>query len=96
MFGIIEIIIVVGIILLQSYLAYKLWFKIEMYRAIFDFDDLPIISQKNISKEVIEMGDVSQILQYVDNGEGVINITFLKYIPKNRVLSTIVKYINVI
>jgi len=95
MFGIIEIIIVVGIILLQSYLAYKLWFKIEMYRAIFDFDDLPIISQKNISKEVIETGDVSQILQYVDNGEGVINITFLKYIPKNRVLSTIVKYINV-
>ena len=95
MFGIIEIIIVVGIILLQSYLAYKLWFKIEMYRAIFDFEDLPIISQKNISKEVIETGDVSQILQYVDNGEGVINITFLNYIPKSKVLSTIVKYINV-
>ena len=95
MFGIIEIIIVVGIILLQSYLAYKLWFKIEMYRAIFDFDDLPIISQKNISKEVIQTGDVSQILQYVDNGEGVINITYLNYIPKSRVLSTIVKYINV-
>ena len=95
MFGIIEIIIVIGIILLQSYLAYKLWFKIKMYRSIFDFDDLPTISQKNISKEVIETGDVNQILQYDDNGEGVISITFLNYIPKSKVLSTIVKYINV-
>ena len=95
MFGIIEIIIVVGIISIQLYLAYKLWFKIKMYRAIFDFKDLPIISQKNISKEVIQTGDVSQILQYVDNGEGVINITYLNYTPKSKVLSTIVKYINV-
>ena len=95
MFGIIEIIIVLGIISIQLYLAYKLWFKIKMYRAIFDFEDLPIISQKNISKEVIQTGDVSQILQYVDNGEGVINITYLNYIPKSKVLSTIVKYINV-
>ena len=95
MFGIIEIIIVLGIISIQLYLAYKLWFKIKMYRAIFDFEDLPIISQKNISKEVIQTGDVSQILQYVDNGEGVINITYLNYIPKSKVLSTVVKYINV-
>ena len=95
MFGIIEIIIVLGIISIQLYLAYKLWFKIKMYRAIFDFEDLPIISQKNISKEVIESGDVNQILQYDDNGEGVINITYLNYIPKSKVLSTIVKYINV-
>ena len=95
MFGIIEIIIVLGIISIQLYLAYKLWFKIKMYRAIFDFEDLPIISQKNISKEVIESGDVNQILQYDDNGEGVINITYLNYIPKSKVLSTVVKYINV-
>ena len=95
MFGIIEIIIVIGIILIQLYLAYKLWLKIKIYRAIFDFEDLPTISQKNISKEIIEMGDVNQILQYVDNGEGVINITYLNYIPKSKVLSTIVKYINV-
>ena len=95
MFGTIELIIVIGIISIQLYLAYKLWFKIKMYRAIFDFEDLPIISQKNISKEVIESGDVNQILQYDDNGEGVINITYLNYIPKSKVLSTIVKYINV-
>ena len=85
MFGIIEIIIVLGIISIQLYLAYKLWFKIKMYRAIFDFEDLPTISQKNISKEVIQTGDVNQILQYVDNGEGVINITFLNYTPKSKV-----------
>ena len=95
MFGTIELIIVIGIISIQLYLAYKLWFKIKMYRAIFDFEDLPIISQKNISKEVIESGNVNQILQYDDNGEGVINITYLNYIPKSKVLSTVVKYINV-
>ena len=95
MFGIIEIIIIIGIIAFQFYLAYKLWFKIQMYRAIYDFEDLPIISQKNVSKEVIDSGDVKKILQYVDEGEGTINITFLNYIPKSKVLSTIVKYINV-
>lgn len=95
MFGIIEIIIIIGIIAFQFYLAYKLWFKIKMYKAIYDFEDLPMISQKNVSKEVIESGDVAKILQYVDVGEGTINITFLKYIPKSKVLTTIVKYINV-
>jgi hypothetical protein len=95
MFGIIEVIIIIGIITFQFYLAYKLWFKIQMYRAIYDFEDLPIISQKNVSKEVIDSGDVKKILQYVDEGEGTINITFLYYIPKSKVLSTIVKYINV-
>tara|TARA_B100000787_G_scaffold115991_1_gene86564 strand:+ start:1817 stop:3439 length:1623 start_codon:yes stop_codon:yes gene_type:complete len=95
MFGIIEIIIVIGIITIQLYLAYKLWFKIKMYRTIFDFEDLPTISQKNISKEVIETGDVEKILQYIDQGEGTIEITFLNYNSKSKVLSTIVKYINV-
>jgi len=95
MFGIIELIIVIGIITIQLYLAYKLLFKIKMYRTIFDFEDLPTISEKNISKEVIETGDVEKILQYVDQGEGTIKITFLNYNSKSKVLSTIVKYINV-
>ena len=95
MFGIIELIIVIGIITIQLYLAYKLLFKIKMYRTIFDFEDLPTISEKNISKEVIETGDVEKILQYIDQGEGTIKITFLNYNSKSKVLSTIVKYINV-
>lgn len=98
MFEIIEVVIIVGIIILQLYLAFKLLHKIRQYKSIFDFEDLPVISQKNVSLEVFETGNVNDILNYNNEDErtgNVINITYLKYIPKSKVLETIVKYINV-
>jgi len=94
-FKIIEQVIIIIIIGIQLSLAYQLIKKIKIYRDIFNFEDLPLISQKNISKEIIELGDVEKILQYEDEGEGTINIVYLKYRPKSKVLTTIVKYINV-
>jgi hypothetical protein len=91
----IEAIIITTIIAVQFYLAYKLWYKIKMYRAIYDYEDLPIIYQKYVLKSVIESGNVEEILAYDNDEEGNISITYLEYVPKSKVLSTIVKYINV-
>ncbi|MCL7755012.1 hypothetical protein [Polaribacter sp. Z022] len=95
MYGIIEIIIIVAIIALQINIARKLWYKIVQYKAIFDFETLPVISQKLVSKSVFKTGDVGEILFAEDGIKGDINITYLEYSQKSKVLSTIVKYINV-
>lgn len=94
MYGFIEAIIIILIIGFQFFIAYKLFLKITSFKAIFDFEDLPVISQKKISKEVFNFGDVNEILKY-EGDDGVITITYLEYQQKSKVLSTIVKYINV-
>jgi len=94
MFGFIEAVVIITIIVFQGYIAYKLYLKIIEYKAIYDFEDLPKITQKKVSKSVFMSGDVYEILTY-EGEEEVINITYLKYNNKSRVLTTIVKYINV-
>lgn len=94
MYGLIEAIVIIVIISFQFYIAYKLLIKIGFYKAIYDFEDLPIISQKNVSKQVFESGNVNEILMF-EGDDGVINITYLDYQQKSKVLTTIVKYINV-
>jgi hypothetical protein len=94
MFGFIEAIIIVGIIGIQCFIAYNLFIKITSYKAIFDYEDLPVISQKKVSKDVFKSGEVYAILKY-EGEEGVIDITYLEYNNKSRVLATMVKYINV-
>ncbi len=94
MYGFIEAIVIAVIICFQLFIAYKLFFKIESYKAIYNFEDLPIISQKNVSKEVFKSGNVDEILMF-DGDDGIINITYLNYQQKSRLLTTIVKYINV-
>lgn len=94
MYGFLEAIIIAAIICFQVFIAYKLYFKIEFYKGIFDFEDLPIISQKKVTKAVFETGDVDEILSFEDE-RGSVNITYLDYQQKSRVLTTIVKYINV-
>ena len=89
-----EAIIITFIIVLQVYLAYKLWFKIVEYRAIYDFEDLPIITGKYVTKIVFDEGHVDDILSFDEEG-GDISITYLEYSAKSQVLITIVKYINV-
>lgn len=94
MFGIVEAIIIVLIIGIQCYIAYDLYGKINTYKSIFDFEDLPVITQKKVSKKVFKSGDVYEILMY-EGEEKLVNITYLHYNNKSRVLATIVKYINV-
>lgn len=94
MYGFLEAIIIAVIICFQVFIAYKLYIKIEFYKGIFDFEDLPIISQKKVTKAVFETGDVDEILSFNDE-RGSVNITYLEYQQKSRVLTTIVKYINV-
>jgi len=95
MYQILEVIIIVSIILLQLNIARKLWYKIIQYKAIFDFETLPKISQKLVSKSVFNTGDVAEILFFEDGVQGDVSITYLEYTQKSKVLSTIVKYINV-
>jgi hypothetical protein len=95
MYEILEVIIIVGIIALQINIARKLWYKIVQYKAIFDFETLPIISQKYVSKSVFKTGDVDEMFLFEDGKKGDVSITFLDYSQKSKVLSTIVKYINV-
>lgn len=94
MYGLIEAIVIVLIIGLQFFISYKLWIKIEKFRAIFNYDDLPLISQKSVSKRVFNSGNIDEILNYEGEGK-VIHLTYLEYNNKNRVLTIIVKYINV-
>lgn len=94
MYEFLEAIIIAVIICFQVFIAYKLYFKIESYKEIYDFDDLPIISQKKVTKEVFKTGDVNEILKFQEE-RGSVNITYLEYQQKSRVLTTIVKYINV-
>lgn len=94
MFGFIEAIIIVVIIGIQFFIAYNLYINITSYKAIFDFDDLPIISQKMVSKDIFKSGNVEDILAFKGE-EGIIKITYLRYQNKSKVLTTIVKYINV-
>ncbi len=95
MYEFIEAIIILVIIVLQFYLAYRLWIKIVQYRSIYNFEDLPIISEKYVSKSVFEDGKVEDILAYDNDNESEIGITYLDYNNKCKVLKTIVKYINV-
>lgn len=90
----IEAIIIIGIIALQFYLAFKLWLKIIQYRSIYDFEDLPIITGKYVSKNIYDEGNVEDILSFDEEG-GDVGITYLEYEPRSKVLATIVKYINV-
>jgi hypothetical protein len=94
MFGFIEAIIIVVIIGIQCFIAYNLFINITAYKAIFDFDDLPVISQKMVSKDIFKSGNVEDILTFKGE-DGIIKITYLKYHNKSKVLTTIVKYINV-
>jgi hypothetical protein len=89
-----EVLIISTIIIFQIIIARDLFFKIRIYKAIFDFEDLPTITQKKVSKTVFKSGNVYEILTF--EGEvGGVNITYLQYNNKSRVLSTMVKYINV-
>lgn len=90
----IEVVIIIGIIALQLNLARILWYKIVEYRAIFDFDALPVISQKNVTKSIYNSGNIDEILYNLEE-EGNITITYLDYKRNSKVLGTIVKYINV-
>ncbi|MBG7613169.1 hypothetical protein IU405_13020 [Polaribacter sp. BAL334] len=90
----IEVVIIIGIIALQLNLARILWYKIVEYRAIFDFDALPVISQKNVTKSIYNSGNIDEILSNLEE-EGNITITYLDYKRNSKVLGTIVKYINV-
>ncbi len=94
MYGIIEAIVIVVIICFQVFIAYKLMSKIALYKAIFDIEDLPVISQKKVSKLIFNYGDINEIIMF-DGDDGTINITYLEYQNKSKVLTTIVKYINV-
>ncbi|MGJ8744902.1 hypothetical protein [Polaribacter sp.] len=89
-----EVLIIVCIVIFQVIIARDLYSKIKAYKAIFDFEDLPVITQKKISKGVFKSGEVYDILTY-EGEAGVINITYLEYNNKSRILTTIVKYINV-
>jgi biopolymer transport protein ExbB/TolQ len=89
-----EVLIIITIIIFQIIIARDLYFKIRAYKAIFDFEDLPTITQKKVSKNVFKSGDVYEILTF-EGEEGVVNITYLQYNNKSRVLATMVKYINV-
>jgi hypothetical protein len=102
MLEVIEKVIIVGIILTQSYLAYKLWYKIVDYRAIFDLDKLPVITNIEVPNDVLAEGNVEEILEYKVFEEEISeedintsNVIYLKNQSDNNVLSTIVKYINV-
>ncbi|UAM99109.1 hypothetical protein K8354_04595 [Polaribacter litorisediminis] len=96
MIAYIEIGIIVAIIAFQVNLARKLWYKIIEYRAIFDFETLPIISQKRVLKSFYASGNVEDMLSYEEeDGEGDVSITYLDYKRNSKVLGTIVKYINV-
>lgn len=95
MYEILEISIIVLIIGLQINIARKLWDKIVQYKAIFDFDTLPKISQKLVPRSLFKIGNVDEMLLNEDGIIGDIDITYLEYSEKSKVLSTIVKYINV-
>jgi len=95
----IEVIIIVAIIITQLYIAYNLWQKIEQYKAIFDFEDLPIVTQKKVAINVLKNGSIRDILTSDEHDENnsttQVNITYLAYKKDSIVLSAIVKYINV-
>lgn len=96
---VIEAIVIIGIIILQLVLAYRLWEKIIQYRDIFNLEHLPVIKQKYISKKTFEEGSVAEILEFkIDEDQEIenpIEIIYLENISDSYVLTTIVKYINV-
>ena len=90
-----EVVIIVGIILLQLNLGYRLLMKIAQYTAIFDKEDLPHISQKIISKEIFEEGNVSKILSYKhdeDDEAETISITYIKDNVNKKLLTKLCKF----
>ena len=47
-----EVLVIISIVIFQIIIARDLYFKIKAYKAIFDFEDLPVITQKKVSKDV--------------------------------------------
>lgn len=90
-----EIIVVVLIGIGQLVLGYFLWKKIELYKSIFDFEDLPEIRQKLVSESIFQNENLYDIIYHISEESDTVQITYLHYSENNQVLSKITKYINV-
>lgn len=90
----IEYIIIVGLILLQFYIARDLWGKIILYKSI--FKDLPKVSQKVVPIKLYNEGNVNLILanKFDPIESDIVELTILKNYSTNKVLSTILYQVN--
>lgn len=90
----IEYALIVILIFAQVYLAIKLLIKIKSYRAI--FKDMPDIDQKEVSIELYNEGDVSEVLmsEILEEDDMITEITYLKSLSKNGSITNIVTTIN--
>lgn len=93
-FKLIEYILICSLIALQIYLAIRLYVKIVSYKSI--FTDMPFIDHKSVSIDMYNEGNVGEILRADDTEEEeqVIEITYLKSISSNKVISNISITIN--
>ncbi len=89
-----EYIIIGSLVILQVYIAIKLYGKINLYKLI--FESLPVVAQKLVSLEHYNNGDIKSILEKeIDpNENNSIEITLLKNKSKNAVFSKVLYQIN--
>lgn len=93
-FKLLEYILISGLILLQIYLAIRLYVKIISYKSI--FQKMPFIAQKTVAIDLYDEGNVLDILR-ADDYEGEefkTEITYLKNTSANIAISNISTTIN--
>lgn len=90
----IEYTLITSLILLQIYLGIRLYVKIMSYRSI--FHKMPFIDQKEVSIEVYNEGNVSEILaeEILDKEEPITEISYLKNTSSNGAITSISTTIN--
>lgn len=91
-FKTIEYALITGLIVLQIYLAFGLFFKIKSYRLI--FNKTPFIAQKEVSINLYNEGNVAAILSENTTDELSTEITYLKSTSNNKAISNITSTIN--
>ncbi|GAA3777977.1 hypothetical protein GCM10022271_07770 [Corallibacter vietnamensis] len=90
----IETVVISGLIAVQLYLAFRLYVKIMSYKSI--FSKMPFIAQKNVTVDVYNEGNVSEILseEDIDDDELKTEIAYLKSTSSNKTVSSISTTIN--
>ena len=80
----IETVVISGLIVVQLYLAFRLYVKIMSYKSI--FSKMPFIAQKNVTVDVYNEGNVSEILseEDIDDDELKTEIAYLKSMSSNN------------
>jgi hypothetical protein len=83
-----------GLIIAQIYLAIRLFIKIKLYKSI--FRKMPVIDEKEVSLELYNEGNVSEILMadYIVEDELSTEISYLKNTGTNSCITSIATTIN--